>query len=524
MIGYIGDASGLMADPEVGSFYLGEVSLVYLPQVQDRRIKITNMVRNASAGGSLSAENRKELDSDLTLLSMAEHPRVISGLETVIAVSQDAGLSAETGEAASFLETYRVSLHRLMESLRVLLASNSPDRVYPSILNASSQADSNIRPLWTSVLNQLEAALQNRIQNETFTMIRSLALAIIMSAAAFIIVSMTAASITKSTDTLKGLFKSLEDNNLSITVEAQSGDEMGELMVAFNRFLGTLRDAFTSFGRNASMVATSVYDLSASAKEITTTANEQSSSVAEIVSTMEGNKNLSEQVALKTRDVAELAVKTQDFSQRGAELYDVNQDIMLGIRSQNAKIIDEIKNLADMLSQIDETIAIIDTIADQTKLIAFNASLEASASGEAGARFSVVASEIRRFADNVVDSTGEIKLKIEELQSASQVLITEANSGTKQIDSGYERMAEQKEVFENIVDISQNVATRSQQISNLSKQQELASAQVFTALKEISAGVNQFVTATSSTSKIADNLNTMSLELRETVEKYQTQK
>jgi methyl-accepting chemotaxis protein len=74
------------------------------------------------------------------------------------------------------------------------------------------------------------------------------------------------------------------------------------------------------------------------------------------------------------------------------------------------------------------------------------------------------------------------------------------------------------------VDISQNVATRSQQISNLSKQQELASAQIFTALKEISAGVNQFVTATSSTSKIADNLNSMSVELRETVEKYQTQK
>jgi methyl-accepting chemotaxis protein len=333
---------------------------------------------------------------------------------------------------------------------------------------------------------------------------------------------MTSSSITKSTNILKGLFRSLENNNLSARAEILSGDEMGELMIAFNRFLETLRAVFISFDRSSSMVSTSVYDLSASAKEITTTANEQSASVAEIVNTMEGNKNLSEQVALKTQDVADLAVKTQDFSRRGAELWNVNQEIMQGIRNQNGKIIDEIKNLADMLSQIDETIAIIDVIADQTKLIAFNASLEASASGEEGARFSVVAGEIRRFADNVVDSTGEIKQKIEELQAVAQILIVNANDGSKEIDNGYERMVEQKDVFENIVDISQNVATRSQQISNLSKQQELASAQIFTALKEISAGVNQFVTATASTSKIADNLNTMSVELRKTVEKYQT--
>jgi methyl-accepting chemotaxis protein len=87
---------------------------------------------------------------------------------------------------------------------------------------------------------------------------------------------------------------------------------------------------------------------------------------------------------------------------------------------------------------------------------------------------------------------------------------------------GYERMSEQKTVCEHIVDNSQNVATRSQQISNLSKQQELASSQIFNALKEISAGVKQFVITTSSTSNIADSLNGMSEELKEKVEKYRT--
>jgi methyl-accepting chemotaxis protein len=328
--------------------------------------------------------------------------------------------------------------------------------------------------------------------------------------------------IRQSMNSLKRALAGLENNDLSMDLAIRSGGELGELMGSFNRFLAQLRAAFTSFEHDASLVAISVYDLSSSAKEITTTANEQSASVSEIVSTMENSKNLSEQMAAKTAEVAELAMQTGDLSRKGAELRDANQEMMEDIRAQNAKIISEIRNLTDMILRINEAIGIIDSIADQTKLIAFNASLEASSSGEAGARFSVVAGEIRRFADNVVDSTTEIKQKIEEVQAASQSLIAEANNGSRQIDQGYERMVEQKVVFENIVENSQNVAARSQQISNLSKQQEYASSQIFATLKEISAGIKQFVTATVSTSKIADNLNLMSTGLQDMVGKYRT--
>jgi methyl-accepting chemotaxis protein len=327
----------------------------------------------------------------------------------------------------------------------------------------------------------------------------------------------------RSVKTLKTLFKGLNENDLTLSLKINSRDEFGDLMTAFNGFLNILRSTFGSFKQSAQLVANSVFDLSSSSREISTTAHGQSASVSEIVSTMEGSKNLSEQIALKTTEVANLAKETQELSSKGAELREANQTMMEDIRDQNQKIISEIRNLSDMIIRISEAIRIIDGIADQTKLIAFNASLEASSSGEAGARFSVVASEIRRFADNVVESTREIKQKIEEVQNASQTLIAEANNGSRQIEIGYERMSEQKIVFEHIVDNSQNVATRSQQISNLSKQQELASSQIFTALKEISAGVKQFVIATSSTSKIADSLNGMSLDLKGRVEKYRTE-
>ncbi|MDR2730316.1 MAG: methyl-accepting chemotaxis protein [Treponema sp.] len=295
-------------------------------------------------------------------------------------------------------------------------------------------------------------------------------------------------------------------------------------MRGFSEFLDKLKNTLSSFNENTVLVSTAVFDLSTSAKEITATANEQSASTAEIVSTMENNKNLSGQMAVKCLEVAKLASDTQELSQRRAELREAGEDMMMDIRNQNFKIVEKINNLTEMLMRIGESVQIIDSIADQTRLIAFNAALEASSSGEAGIRFAVVAGEIRRFADNVMESVAEIKEKISGLQDAFQILISEADSGTYAIEAVCNSMVEQKEAFENIVNVSHDVTSKSGEISGLSRQQELASAQIFIALKEISAGVRQFVSATASTSSTADKLNSMSVELKKTLVKYNTRK
>jgi methyl-accepting chemotaxis protein len=421
------------------------------------------------------------------------------------------------------LELYQQTVDVLSEQYGRFGFNNANPCTVVEFLDTLTRLNTNLCQLWNEDFTHLDVQVRRNTTASQGRLVLYLLIVLVSLGLAISFVVFITLDINRSVGNLKTLFKGLNENDLTLTLHISSRDEFGELMTAFNGFLNILRSTFGSFKQSAQLVANSVFDLSSSSKEITTTANEQSSSVSEIVSTMESSKNLSEQIAVKTTEVANLAIETQDLSSKGAELREANQSMMEAILKQNQKIISEIRNLSDMIIRISEAIRIIDSIADQTKLIAFNASLEASSSGEAGARFSVVASEIRRFADNVAESTKEIKQKIEEVQGASQTLIAEANSGSKQIEVGYERMSEQKIVFEHIVDNSQNVATRSQQISNLSKQQELASSQIFTALKEISAGVKQFVIATSSTSKIADSLNGMSEDLKGKVEKYRTE-
>ncbi len=77
---------------------------------------------------------------------------------------------------------------------------------------------------------------------------------------------------------------------------------------------------------------------------------------------------------------------------------------------------------------------IITTIADQTKLITFNASIEAAGAGEAGGRFSVVATEVRRLANTVVESVEEMKNSVSSIQTAASELILSSETGIHKVN------------------------------------------------------------------------------------------
>jgi len=520
LISYIGDISGLITDSEIEGSYLISSTVHELPQVQERMILIGNLLRTIESG-SFTQRRRAELELHLVLLVHADNARIQKRFNTI----ESFGIrNSETFHSfENLLKICYNDIVHFSELIEYVISNNESSADALSVLFETGISTNNsVYRLQSSALERLETIIKNRINKSWHNFLISLAFALASAVFAFAIIIFTINYIRKSTQTIGRVFKRLDENDLTVYIESLTKDEMGELMNALNGFLQKLNTAFISFGKNAKMVSTAALELSSSAQEVTATANEQSANIEEIVKIMENIKELSVQAAENTTEVANLASKTQELSRKGADLSVINENMMMDIRNQNEKIIHNIQNLADMLSRIDESIQLIDTIADRTKIIAFNAALEASSSGEAGTRFSVVASEIRRFAGNVVESVSEIKEKISQIQEASAILINEANTGSTAIEAGYNRMLDQMKVFENIVDVSKNVADRSQQISVFSKEQEITACQVFTSLKEISLGVNQFVASSTMTLATVEKLNSMSLELSETIAKYKT--
>jgi len=307
---------------------------------------------------------------------------------------------------------------------------------------------------------------------------------------------------------------------LDRTVECATEDEIGEMSQHFNRIVKNFGELLKKVKKTADLLAVSIQDLNVSTREVSSTANQQAASVKEIVSTMEDSDALSKKVASRIDEVARIARSTKESVEKGFSIIQGNSGKMDQIRDTNSETISGIRALGVQIESIWEVVNIINGIADQTKIIAFNAELEASAAGESGRNFQIVASEVRRLADNTFASTAEIKEKIEEIQRSSDNLVLASEKGTERIQEGTESTRKLGEIFEGIRSTAETSARSSEQIVSSVNQQVAAFEQILLTLKQISAGIDEFTSSAKSTSGAAENLKNMGRELGEMLGKY----
>ena len=115
---------------------------------------------------------------------------------------------------------------------------------------------------------------------------------------------------------------------------------------------------------------------------------------------------------------------------------------MSGIKRQVDLIVTHMLDLGKKSQQIGGILEIINELAEQTNILAINATIESAGAGDAGKRFSVVADEIRKLADRVGGSTKEIRALIEEIRAAVNTTVMATESGTKAVDLGARQFAE----------------------------------------------------------------------------------
>ena len=244
-----------------------------------------------------------------------------------------------------------------------------------------------------------------------------------------------------------------------------------------------------------------------------------SSSVIEISSTMEEFSSTAGHIAQHSHSVVERADKTLEDTKIGAAEVE-NLTFKINDISQNIQInLGEIVELGKKSKEINKVKEIINNIANQTKLIAFNAALEAASAGEAGKRFGVVAVEIRRLADNVVESTSESEGKISEILDSVNRLVMSSEKSFQLIQEGQEYASRTVSLLIESLDGVDETASAARQISLSTQQQQIASSQVFLALKHIEQGVRQSTDSLQQTSGATEDMLKLSDQLRKLVMK-----
>lgn len=248
----------------------------------------------------------------------------------------------------------------------------------------------------------------------------------------------------------------ITQGDYNISVEAHRQDELGSL------------------GRSLNLMAK---ELEARTNELENALAQQASSVNQTTSTMDelsassqASASQAEAAAAGTREVLSLV--------DGYQQTDNSQvDRESSLREKVGQIGEEIKHLSQQTQQIGMISTLVSELANQTNMLALNAAVEAVRAGEHGKGFGVVASEIRKLADQSKKSAERINALVQDIQKAT-------NSTVKVTEEG-------RNIVESVVAAVNNIATNSQQISLNAKQQAIAIQQVVAAMNELNQGAKQ---------------------------------
>ncbi len=297
-------------------------------------------------------------------------------------------------------------------------------------------------------------------------------------------------------------------------VQLLNFDEIGDIAALFNRFLDKFRGLLDQIISSALVLSNSVQDLSTTTKEVTSTSNMQAAAVKEVVSTMEDSNIITQSIGGSITEVTRIAVKTRERADSGTGIVQETTDKMTEIRKKNTDTISGIRSLTEKIRAIWDIVDIINDIVEQTRIIAFNAALEASTAGEAGRNFRIVAEEIKRLADSTSQSTAEIHSRITEIQKAANNLIVVSEEGTERIRQGHELSDRLHSVFSEILASADVSATSSESIEHSIRQQASAFEQILVTMKEISHGIDNLVVTQQQTASTAEALKVMAGSLK----------
>ncbi|MCB0832422.1 MAG: methyl-accepting chemotaxis protein [Bacteroidetes bacterium] len=312
----------------------------------------------------------------------------------------------------------------------------------------------------------------------------------------------------------------IKDGEFNYRLPADFRDEFKDLALAFNAMTDQMREMAVQLSSSSKKILESSNEIVGVAREQASTSSQQSISVTETTATMEELSSTSKYIAEHSESVTKIADETHEVSHEGVELSQVTREKMEEIRRKSQKDSAEIIDLSKKMQKITDVMGIINNITEQTKLISFNAALEATGAGEAGKRFSVVAAEIRRLAENVAESTEEIKTTVVEIRSAMDALTNSTKESANKILEGVEFVNQVGSVLEKILTAAQKTAEAAKQISLSTQQQRTASEQVVTTLKEISEGAKHFVKSSNQAASVAGDLHALSEELKTMLTSY----
>ncbi len=359
-------------------------------------------------------------------------------------------------------------------------------------------------------------------QSNNKTMMVTIVLVIIAFVIIIVILSFyIIESISKSLKEIIRISKKIRDGDLSIQISSlKVDDEINKMFATFKNMTESLKNFMLQIKEGAQKLAAASGQISTSVSEIAAGATETASAANETSTTVEEVRQTAKDSNQKAKDVTQNAQKVVEISQMGSQSVADTIEGMHHIEDQMASLAESIMKLSEHGQDIGEIILTVEDVAEQSRLLAVNASIEAVKAGEYGKGFAVVAEEVRKLAEKSKHATTRVRSILDDIQNATSEAVMQTEQGNKAVEAGVEQSKKAGEAIQKLTDNVTEASQSTTQISVSSQEQLVGMDQVVSAMENIKNASSQNVNATKQVEKATTELYQFGKQLTELLQKY----
>ncbi len=308
--------------------------------------------------------------------------------------------------------------------------------------------------------------------------------------------------------------------DLTARLDSKSTDELGTLGTHLNSMAENLSQMAVQIRGGAQEIASATNEILAMVQQLATSSSKTSSAIAETSVTVEDVKRAARLASEKAKNVADTSGSAVGVSEAGKKATEDTISVIHLIRDQMESISETVLRLSDHSLEIGNVIETVQDLAEQSNLLAVNASIEAARAGEQGKGFVVVAQEIKTLADQSREATARVRGILDDTRKWVGAVVMATEEGIKAVSSGVEQSAAAGEA---ILALANNVNTTAQAatvIHSTSEQQAQGVDQVSTAVGSVAQAMRQNSAGAKQLEEAAKKLGALGESLTVLVDQY----
>lgn len=305
----------------------------------------------------------------------------------------------------------------------------------------------------------------------------------------------------------------LRGGDLVTAAEERPGmpEEISTTAVSAARALAALMGQIQDSSVEVAFAAGQVH---ATVSELASGSSQQAAAVMEITSTTEELARTAAQIASNASGQADLAAQAEASGEKGMQAVEAALGGVEAVRQRIEDIAERANTVDSKAKEIYTILDLITEISHETHILALNAAIEASAAGEHGRRFSVVAEEVRRLSQRSRESVDSVRALLEEFSGSIRGAVVATEEGGKEAAQVLSQARSAEAAIDQLRGALSDTAHTAKEISLATQEQQTASDQVVMTLKEVSEVVQQVADGLKQFSGAADRLINLALSIQ----------